>query len=293
MTKLNIKVTPKAVKLTKSSKIRNLLMLSNDNEEDEIKEEVNASSIQSTKENEDEIVYDKYPQIITTDALFNVNYNSRNKYTSEDLQDPDVQKKIASNGCIVFIQSLEKDDDSIALFCPKTYEKNSISSFKSFLPSLLHYPGCSKKDNIKYVPDLIKNMTNIIDEFNYKYYTGNVYVLSTCMISDVFVPERVRLNKNKKFCALEDILLRCKSLLPEVIWINKIVEKKKIMKCQETIMELFRIKATYNSNSSYSWNDSYCPYGLYNGETDNKYLIKGAKQGEVMEWKNELLKDEM
>ena len=40
-------------------------------------------------------------------------------------------------------------------------------------------------------------------------------------------------------------------------------------------------------------NDSYCPYGLYNGETDNKYLIKGAKQGEVMEWKNELPKDEM
>lgn len=96
MTKLNIKVTPKAVKLTKSSKIRNLLMLSNDNEEDEleIKEEVNASSIQSTKENEDEIAFDKYPQIITTNALFNVNYNSRNKYTSEDLQDPDVQKKL-------------------------------------------------------------------------------------------------------------------------------------------------------------------------------------------------------
>ena len=109
-------------------------------------------------------------------------------------------KKIASNGCIVFIQSLDEDDDSIALFCPK-----------SFLPSLLHYPGCSKKDNSKYVPDLIKNMTNIIDEFNYKYYTGNVYVLSTCMISDVFVPENVRLNKNKKFCALEGILLRCKS----------------------------------------------------------------------------------
>jgi hypothetical protein len=51
MTKLNIKVTPEAVKLTKSSKIRNLLMLSNDNKEDEleIEEEVNASSIQGTK----------------------------------------------------------------------------------------------------------------------------------------------------------------------------------------------------------------------------------------------------
>ena len=37
-------------------------------------------------------IHGKYPQIITTNALFNVNYNSRNKYTSEDLQDPDVQK---------------------------------------------------------------------------------------------------------------------------------------------------------------------------------------------------------
>ena len=94
MTKLNNKVTPKAVKLTKSNKIKNLFILSNDNEEDEleIKAEVNASSIQSTKENEDEIVYDKYHQIITTNALFNVNCNSRNKYTSEDLQDPDVKK---------------------------------------------------------------------------------------------------------------------------------------------------------------------------------------------------------
>ena len=51
MTKLNIKVTPKAVKLTKSNKIKNLFILSNDNEEDEleIKAEVNASSIQSKK----------------------------------------------------------------------------------------------------------------------------------------------------------------------------------------------------------------------------------------------------
>ena len=32
---------------------------------------------------------------------------------------------------------------------------------------------------------------------------------------------------------------------------------------------------------------------LYTGETDSKYFIKGAKQGEVMEWKNELLKDAM
>ena len=39
------------------NKIKILFILSNDNEEDElqIKEEVNASSIQSTKENEEEI----------------------------------------------------------------------------------------------------------------------------------------------------------------------------------------------------------------------------------------------
>jgi hypothetical protein len=31
-------------------------------------------------------------------------------------------------------------------------------------------------------------------------------------------------------------------------------------------MLFFRHKATYNNNSSYAWNDSYCPYGVYKGK---------------------------
>jgi len=69
------------------------------------------------------------------------------------LKDNENQKSVASN-------------DSIALFCPKTYETNSISQFKSFLPVLLSYPGCAKIDNSKYVSEHVKNIVSVISEFD-------------------------------------------------------------------------------------------------------------------------------
>jgi hypothetical protein len=71
--------------------------------------------------------------------------------------------------------------------------------------------------------------------------------------------------------------------------------KKNILNVENKIMLFFRHKATYNNNSSYAWNDSYCPYGVYKGkrnsEQNGKYLINGAKEGEVMEWVNDFLQD--
>ena len=58
--------------------------------------------------------------ILTPDSLFNNGTNNIRMWSPEDLKDSEVQKSVASNGCIVFFQSKEKDcNDSIALFCPK------------------------------------------------------------------------------------------------------------------------------------------------------------------------------
>lgn len=234
--------------------------------------------------------------ILTPNSLFKTDIKNTRKCSPEDLKDVNVQKTIASNGCIVFIQSKEKDyTDSIVLFCPKTYETNSISQFKSFFPVLLSYPGCAKKDNSQYVSEHVKSMVSFIPEVDPLFYTGKTYLLCSKMIQDIFVPEHLRNQKNKLTLALEEILFKCNLILPELVWVNVFSEKKNIVTVENKIMEFFRHKASYNNNASYAWNDSYCPFGEYTGkrnnETHGKNLINGAIEGEVMEWVNELLKN--
>jgi hypothetical protein len=100
------------------------------------------------------------------------------------------------------------------------------------------------------------------------------------MIQDIFVSEHLRKNKKKSTLALEEILFKCNSILPNLVWINVFSEKKNILYVENKIMLFFRHKAIYNNNSSYAWNDSYCPYTVYKGkrnsEQNGKYLINGA-----------------
>ena len=129
ITRIAVNSTPKSVKGSKRNNLtvdlKNLnqskvdLNLIDNNIIDDIEEE--------KKNNVDDDIEKKL--ILTPNSLFNNDTDNSHKLSPEDLKDSEVQKSVASNGCIVFFfQSKEKDcNDSIALFCPKTYETNSIS----------------------------------------------------------------------------------------------------------------------------------------------------------------------
>jgi len=221
MTRIAVNSTPKSVK---GSKRNNLTVdLKNLNQSKVDLNLIDNNIIyEIEEENKNNVVDDIEKELILTpNSLFNNDTDNSRKWSPEDLKDSEVQKSIASNGCIVFFQSKEKDCyDSIALFCPKTYETNSISQFKSFLPVLLSYPGCAKKDNYKYVSEHVKNIVSEISEFDPCFYTGKTYLLSSKMIQDIFVPEHLRKNINKSTLALEEMLFKCNS-----IWKNRITFK--------------------------------------------------------------------
>jgi hypothetical protein len=87
--------------------------------------------------------------ILTPNSLFNNDTNNIRKWSPEDLKDSEVQKSVASNGCIVFFQCKEKDsNDSIALFCPKTYETNSIHNSNHFFQCYLAIQDVLRKTTL-------------------------------------------------------------------------------------------------------------------------------------------------